>query len=1104
VALVVCGSSVHAAVGSLDDPPAQGTRPADVVSADADSMSIETLLYKGIVQYDLETGGGAELFPLMATAVAAGASGKETPEILRSLALAGVGHERARQRGGGSDALVGWRVDDVTVHAARAIGRQKELRDDGALLAALADGRIWDDYTRSDNAAMSDRRFRREAGEGTLTVPMARSVILDAYTSAFHGLPQMRVVDELFAGELGVSPGSPLPVLADAATARFGETIPHILERRNDEDELVAVHGRTLDAVRADHMAMMKVLSERLAKLEAGVDQIEKGTKALTARAEKEHEARRYALMLDLVTREGERAKKESDLKRAGAKSIMDLTVALVARKNTEVARGLQRVGTASMLAMDGATKIGLAVRTKGLSRLGKGLGTAGGVADLLRAVLVLTGSPPQRDKATVAALKELSQHMLAIRFEMRDMFELLDRRVQAVYEGVVASLRAIMDGRVETLNTLRAMVEGLRDLEAVQLDMYRTTLSAADAILTGVERTSVGACLERADAVRVDMTKEEFAACVSAIRAIGTQGSLERRQQPPPMTNQGLLAANAVNARQTPELFVRVIGEEFRRRARQIRPPITVPNPPAPAVSTAGPLVSPYHWIGLANMYRAFLEEWADDYYGDIVKPDGEFRRVMRAYRQGLRELIESIAADIANYEPASADEAADTVLAGMVRDIRQRHGEVVDAFERETVVVRETRRDRGEPLDYLQSADRWQRVQGVRGIWDAPSVRRRISYGDDTSHCSEKIWELIGLKDDPERYDSPQLAYKPPPGTVNDRPTTFAELSLPFVLAPHEPRNKERTAYLFNSVRSWIDPRIPRPVVSLAALGIGRVKVCVVGLINEEAVYDINPEKRGTSVWAVTEATVAIEMRWERSRCSEEVNLLARSRRHYRSEMALAVGHTGLLGLGRPLVSNRDGSPSKKNDGELDDAREVPNPAGRVPAPGTPVALRNRWYAMDKALDRAVAAAANQLRGMDDDDFQGCRDVYRRSYQEHHVKALSDVVQRAGVRKAIEDYNVAVDLANMYIRGWFRIALRGAARDFDKVWDIVLGFRRLPRWDQGAGEHYMDVGKRVAALIDAYEGALEDPELHRIARHYAGYPGLTDTEYPGIDYAR
>ena len=380
VALVVCGASAHAAAGSPDDPLAQRMRPADVADNGADSVSMATLLYKGIVQYDLESKGRTDLFPLMATAVAAGVSVKETPAILRSLARAGLGYQRARQQGGGSDPLVGWRIDDVVVHAARAIERQNAGLEDDGLFSVLADGQIWDAYTRSDNAAMSDRRFRRQASEGALTVPMAQSVILDAYTRAFHGVPQLRVVDALFAGELGVSPGSPLPLLAEAATARFGEKIPHILEHQHNEDELVAVHGRTLDAVREDHLAMMRVLSESLAKLETGVDQVEKGTEALTRRAEDEHKAREKAREKAgknaLIQREMAMQRQEFELGFAGAQSILNLTAELVARKNPEVAIGLQRMGSASMLAMKGFSMIAMA---KGMSGFAKGLGTAGG-----------------------------------------------------------------------------------------------------------------------------------------------------------------------------------------------------------------------------------------------------------------------------------------------------------------------------------------------------------------------------------------------------------------------------------------------------------------------------------------------------------------------------------------------------------------------------------------------------------------------------------------------------------------------------------------------------------------------------------------------------
>ena len=628
------------------------------------------------------------------------------------------------------------------------------------------------------------------------------------------------------------------------------------------------------------------------------------------------------------------------------------------------------------------------------------------------------------------------------------------------------------------TLNTLHAMIEGLRDLEAVQLDMYRTTLSAADTILTGVERASVGACLERAEAVKVEMTKEEFAACVSAIRAIGTQGFLERRQQPLPMTEKGLLATNAINARRTPELFVRVVGEEFRRRSREIRSASAVPNPPAPAVSTAGPLVSPYHWIGLANMYRAFLEAWDD--YGDLVRPDGEFRRVMRSYRQGLRELIESIAADIVNYEPAGAEGAASTVLAGMVRDIRRRQGEVVDAFEREMDIMREAWRERDEPLDYFRGADQWQRVGGD---WDHSEVRSRFTVGADEAHCDQTAWDDIGVGSD--RYDSDLVAYRPAPGALDDRLKTFAELSLPYV---RRPTHKDRVADLALLVEERLKRSIPGPVRSLAALGVGRVYVCVVGFITEERVYDIAPEKPRTRAWAVTEAIVHTSVRWK-SPCSwGGTATWTTTRQSYRSEMALALRATGFLGGGKIYVSNIGDSTSG-------------DPTGRVPALGTSVTQRNRWYAMNEALELALGDAGKQLDRYSHEQFDHCLDVYRRNYQDRHVKALVDVVQRAGVRNAIEDYNEAVSLANMYIRSWFRIALNGAARDFDPVSDIVLGFGSLPRWDQGAGEDYMDVAERVAARIDAYELALANPELRQIARHYAGFPGLTDTEYPGID---
>ena len=166
----------------------------------------------------------------------------------------------------------------------------------------------------------------------------------------------------------------------------------------------------------------------------------------------------------------------------------------------------------------------------------------------------------------------------------------------------------------------------------------------------------------------------------------------------------------------------------------------------------------------------------------------------------------------------------------------------------------------------------------------------------------------------------------------------------------------------------------------------------------------------------------------------------------------MLLAVDTVGPFGGGKAVVTNRTDTPTQVD------------PTGRTPPTDGSVAPRNRWYAMDSALDKAVARVMRHLGDIDNDDFADCLSIYQDAYRPRHLRELESIAKRPLARDSIKRYNDAVNLANMYIRSWFQIALNGAARrGFDPVADIVLGLRTLPRWNHGTAEDHTVVAQRV-----------------------------------------
>ena len=754
---------------------------------------------------------------------------------------------------------------------------------------------------------------------------------------------------------------------------------------------------------------------------------------------------------------EDDRQAESREVRINGAYSLVYLAGELVGLADKDAGTRITTVGN---------TVIGLCEswsKFKKASDALKGFAVATLTADFVTAAITLVGlftdSGPTLEEQMLDNIVELSRQIEDARLQMHDRFDFVDKRLRQLHVDVAARLSAlvrhVLDGQADVRRIATDLALELEDQRSMLRRVYPTLVDGIAVVLSRIDDASIGRCFNRKT-----MAASEFDSCLAQIRAIALDGGLARQQVPLPDSTANLQDV----LESSPGAATAALAEAFAAR-----------QPSNGSRGACVPEVDPAAWALLARKHDEFLARWRE--HAELSRgDDGGYAELMRAHRDCILRFAHAIAADLVAFAD-SGNPRTGSAVGSLVADVAARADDVQEALRD---AARAKRRDwrRVDGLDWRDPPDEWQRV---------PEEKWAQSLKHAAGHCEPDDWEEIN---DRGGSRSSTLAYYIAPEDVG---------------GTYKARWEARYKHLDEALRRRLRRSVPEPLQSMAALGMGHLRVCAIGRVRDHGTRLVRPpaddDRTNTAGYlAEIDAEVLVAVRWA-GRCGTgRFGLEADDTGSYRSTFRFDVQHRG--SWEDPYIRRRY---TRRSIGgvQLNLPPRISHERSREPYPEklrvhAAADRSNERFAMNRAFRIAIDEVREEMRGWKQEADRACKPVYIDRYARTRDARLRVVEKNPAVQRAIANYDDTAARANALVRAWIRFAMQDARSDV--VSGILSGAIRIPRWPDARSsdkqqpfEHVLNQHERLEGLTALYEKAIRSEEVRRLAAsRLPGYPGI------------